>query len=271
MQKLHRITYSDLAFKLQDLERRWRSKPKNPRLPTYSDGWVRGGAWGGHNVQYFALSRATRDITEPLPIVVTVGINYTQDPSTIPDQTPQHSKILMFEPRVEDSIQRTGAEETVIQSFNSRRNEWVKACLASPRLGTPLLKVQAKTSLEAFHLVMTNLSPWITTVPWVGGMWDTGRHAVAADLLANPPYRDCDCRSGGFFPHLYDLYELLDSSTAVWIGHGKKAVWSHFRLFVERCGPTNWLLAPNLSRPIGSQAIEGLLRSSASGESSIPS
>ncbi len=245
------MKYSALAAVLQSLEAGWRRKalPRNPALfPSHQRVRDLSATSGGreHNLQYYVL--ANRTYREDLPIVVTVGANYTQGTQTIPDQTPEHSKARKEVPLVEDVV--SGFEKEYIECCNRNRAIWKSAALCGQTLANPVLQGKDKTLLP-YHLVMTNLSPWITTESWSTIAEADGRH-ITADLLASPPTRDTgELRYP--YEHIRELKERLEriesGRPVLWIGHGTQDVWEHFRMLMTQMGVTDWLLAADLCYP----------------------
>lgn len=224
------MKYSDLVVLLRTLENGWRNKTTG----TIPSAWIR----SAHNVQYFACRKRAND--PDLPVVVDVGINYTQGTQTIPDQTALPSALR---PAVEDNVPII-AEQTCIRHCNSNRAAWAKSKLVGPK--TNLIPLIAPNGIADFHLVMTNLSPWITTHSWESQLC-ADSSGIGAHLLAHPPHGLSTV--GSPFEHLDDLKTHLEE-VALWIGHGRATVPSHFRIFVEKHRINNWLLTGNLSAQI---------------------
>lgn len=177
-----------------------------------------------------------KPVDNDLPIVVTLGINYTQGTNKIPDQSPSFSKAARAGlPLVEDNVTST-FEQKCINSFNLNPTIWQRSCLASLGMRSPILPG------KDFHLVMTNLSPWITKDSWASDI----DAAPAADLLVSPPhYSRASSLPANPFDHLDDLCNTLGDNVTLWIGHGLKVVSSHFRLFTQRNRIGKWLLTAN--------------------------
>ena len=228
------MKYSNLVLQLQNLEKKWRGNPLPSPLPKShpSHSSIR----LANNIQYFACSNKTSALAGSLPIVVTVGINYTQGVNKIPDELPRYSKAAHPGlPLVEDDV-LSNYERGCIDSFNGSPDIWKQSCLAASNMAAPIL------SGQDFHLVMTNLSPWITNDSWASGIGA----APAADLLASPPH--CLKKSSpppSPLDHLDDFYKQLGIKVELWIGHGLEAVSPHFRLFVNKHRIAKWLLTAN--------------------------
>lgn len=197
--------------------------------------WVRCANVGGGNVQYVALRARNPD--PDLPVVVDVGINYTQGPWAIPG------------PNVTAQVGYAN-ERRVIDHCNNYRPEWLNSCLVSPHLPNSHLVVALPAAdglcVTDFHLVMTNFSPWITTHSWSTMCYQSS--GLGADLLMHPPYTNSNI--GWPFDHLDDLYSVLENDVALWIGHGLKTVPRLFRLFVDKHQIKAWMISANLARPV---------------------
>jgi|GEM_PF-5181450 len=242
------MNYTHLAHLLQRLENGWRSRSSPPN-PSQYPSHIR--IRKSRNVQYFALSNRTDG--KALPIVVAVGVNYTQGAQTIPDEKPAYSKALKAPPLVEDRVNQF--ESAYISSCNANRTVWVNSALCDSALPANLLD-DGTGEISPYHLVMTNLSPWITTDSWNTIAGADGRN-ITADLLASPPVgASTNLRSP--FEHIRELKECLDKEEApvVWIGHGKDSVWEHFRILMEQMGVNNWMLTSNLGFPKASGFLD---------------
>ena len=225
------MQYNDLVWTLQELERKWRGSP--PPVPSHKRHPSHSLIRPTHNIQYFACDNTTAK--KDLPVVVTVGINYTQGKCTIPDQTPHfliaaRSHLPLVEDRVGSSF-----EKTFIASFNRDHTVWQQSCLASMTMKSPIL------ARPDFHLVMINLSPWITNTSW--GAIDA---APGAGLLISPPHcLGTSSSSSKPFDHLDDFHKMFSSEVTLWIGHGLAVVAAHFLMFVQKHHIGNWLLTAN--------------------------
>lgn len=219
------MQYEKLVNQLQELESNWR---KQSSAPSPNHSLIR----STDNIQYFACCNSTAGCD--LPLVITVGINYTQGTQKIPDQSRAFSKVTSQNlPLVEDKISQDHKfEKACIESFNVNPDVWKSCCLAAKTMNSPILQNQD------FHLVMVNFSPWITNDSWASDI----NSALAADLLISPPHS-----SENPFAHLDDFYEKMRGEVQLWIGHGLDVVSSHFRLFIKKHKIQNWLLTANTS------------------------
>jgi hypothetical protein len=232
------MNYKDLTECLQELEHKWRGSA--PRMPESHPchGLLR---CGPHNIQYFACSDHTTECNESLPVLVDVGINYTQGHQTIPDQSPSHPGVAPERPRIDDRIKQAGSyERACIASFEQDPVAWRSRAYAPAELEIPFLQ---NGRGKEFHLVMTNFCPWITTESW-----RKLPKAVKEQLLDFPPHR---FGPGGAhldrFAHLTDLHSTLGGHVALWLGHGVEAVELLFSDFVKRHNISNWLMAANIA------------------------
>ncbi|MEQ2008468.1 MAG: hypothetical protein ABMA26_16940 [Limisphaerales bacterium] len=231
------MKHSDLVDLLKGLERAWNTygsvtPGSTPPLPPLAGAWVR----PSNNIQYFACSDDRGNPDLDLPVVVDVGINYTQAKEWVPGYD-----------IVDKDLNNIDAEKRCIAHCNQERDAWEKTCLCSTALTNPLLlNLSANPPVREFHLVATNFSPWITTHSWWSVIAGSFSPAIAADLLAHPPH---SLRSKDPFGHLTALHEKLQKvdASAVWIGHGLEAVAAHFRLWTGRMNIQNWMITGNLA------------------------
>jgi hypothetical protein len=229
------ISYKNLAILLEGMEKGFRRSwpQRNPQgYPSHIR--IR----EAHNVQFFALSSLTKNCDEALPLIVTVGSNYTQGDQKLPEQMAASHSI------VEDDV--TAFHDSVskfVSLLGVDMDKWKNACLCCRRLDLSALGKPPR-----FHLVMTNLSPWITTDSWPDIASNDGR-AITAQLLSTHRAKS----STGRFPfeHIRELQERLAlerSLPTIWIGHGSNDVWEHFVILMSQMNLDNWGLAPNFAR-----------------------
>jgi hypothetical protein len=229
------ISYKDLATLLQEMENGFRRnwpRPDPRRYPSHIR--IR----QAYNVQFLALSRLTESCHEKLPLIVTVGSNYTQGDQKLPEELMANHSIVE-----DDVVQFHDSVSDFVSLLRAHMERWKDACLCG---GT--LELSALAEPPRFHLVMTNLSPWITTDSWpdIAKSRNDGR-AITAQLLST--------RAGsiGRFPfeHIRELRERLAlerSLPTIWIGHGSNDVWEHFVILMNQMNLDNWCLAPNFAR-----------------------
>lgn len=223
--------------KLRALEAKWRSR-KTGGTPSRVSPWIR----AAHNVQYFACNVGYP--ADDLPVVVEIGINYTQDRNKIPDQIAPASAPR---PSVADQV-KIDFEKDCINHCIEHRAAWDASCLVGQATNFKRLLApegpegtgQGKIRTGNFHLVMTNLSPWITKYSW-----NTSLPApVGAELLVHPPHSaSAPCATP--FGHLDDLFAVLGNEVFLWIGHGLDSVPDHFRMFLAKHRIADWILIAN--------------------------
>ena len=225
------MNYKDLVDKLQDLEGLWNGNSTQPLPQTPSRAFIE----VKDNVQYFACDTGTSKCGD-LPVVVAIGINYSQGKNCLPSLATR--SCASSAPWVEDDLHtlpnNRGALESYFQNYSRNPKAWFYNCLAS----NTAIRLPGK---DAFHLVATNLCPWITQRQWSNkGLSEP----IRADILVHPP---------GFSPvrplfqHLDQLASVLGSESVVWVGHGLDAVSQLFRVFTEKHAIPNWLITQNLS------------------------
>lgn len=188
------------------------------------------------NLQYFALANCNEAIAlsnDPLPVVVLVGINYTQGIQPIPNGS-KRPQVIDCPANLTTAITKIKAAAT---HASGNLNAWRLSSLA-PQSGP------CPTLAAGFHVVMTNLSPYITQKSWQSQMC-SGSLALGSFLLANPPYTPCR-HPGWPFDHLHDLKNILPGDDTIWIGHGLEAVGPYWHQLVKVMGLKNWLLVGNL-------------------------
>jgi hypothetical protein len=193
-------------------------------------------------VQFGALDRTHRNSLRGFPIVVAIGINYTQGgiESTgelVPYQSSKDKP---------GTIRGTGsyhAAVAAIAAFHRNRTAWLTAAslgpCKSPR-GMFASNAEAADGVtDGFILLMTNLSPFITKLKWQEQIKKTP--AACRYILDTWPNRQ----------YLDDLFCGIGTSTALWIGHssiyGTEWVWPDFLKLMARWNVKNWLLTPNLN------------------------
>ena len=220
------ISYANLEQRLITFERHWRTlsvaaRP-NPRVRPK------------HNCQFVVLDQLTQATNKPLPVVLLVGINYTQDPTRIPDQFPAPGSIPAVTAR--QDLRLKGRIKSAVDHACLKLAEW-RDCALAPVGGT------VSKLPEDFHIVLTNLSPWITVQWWQRDMC-VEAPARGSELLAHPPFKPA--HAGWPFDHLEALHRELGDSVLLWIGHGKETVVPHWHPIVQRLALKHWLLVGNL-------------------------
>lgn len=197
-------------------------------------------------IQFFALDPGKQIVKDRMPIVCTVGINYTQERRPF---TGELRPLLLSSPSgVVDNTRCSEATSYVIAAYNRNASVWTNrpgvdppsprkvyaAPNATARSG--LLNFRS-TELEGrFILIMTNVSPFITQEKWQD---QVKRTPSACENIV------------GDLSHLHSLYGLLGSAIDLWIGHssihGTEWVWPHFDRFVQHHKIEEWMLAGNIN------------------------
>ncbi len=124
-------------------------------------------------VQFFALDRHRG--SGPLPVICALGINYTQGPKTNSGQLIHYSG--KRDPFVSRSTGTRRQPRFVIAAYNRNRVAWTSVAAVNPPsplgvYGSPnaldRLRVTATDpgEIAPCHLIMTNVSPFITLHQW---------------------------------------------------------------------------------------------------------
>jgi hypothetical protein len=159
--------------------------PVVPNRPKYSH----------PNVQFFALDSSTAKAQTPLPVVVLVGSNYTQLNGVAGRVVPSASAAfaLTGPPFIEDH------DPGLFQGIRTKLTKPKHRCSPCSQIGSP------------FHLVLTNLVPWITTHTWTNRVTIPYHKAL---LTTYPPPTSA--------PHDFvgALSKRIGQHVVCWIGHG---------------------------------------------------
>lgn len=215
------ITHQALVTALTSLEDHLEGNRTWPpeRVPDQIREWVqpeRG------NVQYFSVDTA-RDASRSLPVVVSVGANYSQGPDQLADGV----------------IANLGQWRESLNAVLKKYRQGIYPLWWQPGEweGQPLeLFSESPIEIpETYHYVMTNFCPWITRAPWA----DLRGTEAARTLLLNPP---------GNVPwadYLSRLREGLPADT-LWTGHGNWDIYQEFTQLVRNFQLDRWLFSCNL-------------------------
>lgn len=236
------INYTELAKTLQRLERQF-----GGNLSRIYTGKAGSSIAPGQNFQCVVLDNTTASSQVELPVVVTLGVNYTQNANPGVNPLPKKAtpSYLTSPPYVEENLRawRANAFKVINSAFTSgsslkaQSDEWLAAGARSKYPASHPLE------MDSFHFVMANFSPWITSNSWAGTNTQD-----KADILLNPINFGSPINFG-IWEHLIHLKQMLPNS-AQWIGHGKDCfVHQHFKDFVSKHQVEHWILAPNLSYP----------------------
>jgi hypothetical protein len=192
-------------------------------------------------VQFGAVDGFHRANSTKLPIVVAVGINYTQGGTVSKTELVPYSS-----PRDRPgTVRNTESREAValaLEAFNRNRTAWLTSAslgtFNSPSGAFASSASAADTVAGDFILVMTNLCPFITTIRW-GKLAQDNPEACRYVLDTWPNTR-----------YLNDLFIAFGGSVDLWIGHssiyGTDWVFPDFLKLMTRWSVRNWMLTPNL-------------------------
>jgi hypothetical protein len=176
-------------------------------------------------------------VTTSLPVVVGVGINYTQYSTSCPwkPSFPALTRFLQDSctklPTIVDSSK--GMRSTlnyVLDAYHRNRLNWTSYSI-NGRTSHASTTISV-TSTNPFILIATNLSPFITLDKW-----------SALSPRDQAALRSAWPSSG----HLNPLIKRIGKSVDLWVWHGKDYVWPEFSLWPGRHHYVNWLLTYNLS------------------------
>ena len=193
---------------------------------------------GNANVQFFGLDQSLAPQNDA-PIVVVIGINYSQMNPAKPTQ--QLLPLRGSNTNVAAVCTRWGAErgrlDLCFKHYAGNPCLWVANGLAS----TSSIPVPPKGD---YLLAATNFCGWITNEKWtqLGAAYGSG---VPWDILANPPHK-----KQNVFDHLDQLATTLTECElpTIWVGHGLTSEAGCLaRLFFQKGAIERWLLVPNLS------------------------
>ncbi len=186
-------------------------------------------------IQFFAVDTTKQaPMTKGLPVVCTVGVNYTQGGRT-------EDQLFCYDKRgVARGTQSIPSVRAVIAAYNRNKTTWEKKPALNPESPLGVYGASDATRKTAgfrdgFILIMTNICPFITVKSW-----QKQPAAISERLLA-------ESGSG----HLDELFEILGERIDLWIGHssihGTRWVWPEFASFVRRHDIREWLLTANIS------------------------
>jgi hypothetical protein len=160
------------------------------------------------------------------PVVVGVGINYTQDKATLPS-------FHRYLPSVIDFMNgMRSAADYALSAYYQNPVEWVRYFSAKgghPSQDGHASQVPGKSD---YILIATNLSPFITTMSWS----EVQKQNHANAILAAWPHQR----------HLNPLFRLIGQWVDLWIGHWPDA-WPTFQAWRKECFIDRWMLTYNLS------------------------
>ena len=182
------IDYAQLVARLQRLETVFGGNDKRtPPRPIAHLVPHLGSGWGYENLQFFVIDDSTRDMV--LPVVVLVGANYTQRVSSSAPLLPCSSTTTLFTRPFVEEHDTTG----LFRGFRTKLQN-LKHANHPVAPGTD------------FHLVFTNLVPWITNDPW-GILTPLDKQLLLMNTLAVPA------------PIVYITALACAVGDAIWVGH----------------------------------------------------
>lgn len=266
------ITYNDLAQRLQELEKRFRSKNQVEKdLPGLCKRLLEREPTNNNRHQkiFFALDTTTHEPNKELPVIIAVGSNYGQGPNALQNLTiPQNNggpakeedlgkwrgnlqmmlNALRSGKVVQDydnynsgygkEVWRTGENINIYTNAGFREDQLFKGALSQPNWAH-------LPATGGYHLVMTNFCPFITQKSW------------SDHNMPEYPILEMLLDYGIHLNHLTDLKRALNSHIVLWAGHGNYDVYYRFFTYLVR-GQANgfglldknaWLFTSNLSRP----------------------
>lgn len=188
---------------------------------------------------------------EQLPVVVIIGINYTQ--KNLVYRELSHYLGNFNDPIVTaKDLGCVTPTALAVAAYNRNAKNWEEPeqqlyddCEILPYAARNATRRSCLTSTDGhllkdkFHLIVTNWCPFITRLMWQKQVSETPDGCCI--LL-----RDWSSEN-----YLNGLHEDIGASVDLWIGHaameGTRWVWPRFMDFVHRHQINEWLLTPNIS------------------------
>lgn len=188
---------------------------------------------GDGNRQFYALHNGTQKEAEPLPVIVVVGINYSQGSKKLPTSPPKW-------PGVEETLPGCKSNtDNILKNSNDKKNRdlWIASGFRSKQVHAP----------KNYHLVLSNFCPWISLLKWSDPQLN--QHQKASLMLnLNPTNNIGKNINFGIWEHLVDLKANLNSSIHCWVGHTLGSpVPILFSQFITTNKIGNWVIGPNLT------------------------
>ena len=164
-------------------------------------------------------------------LIVCVGINYDQSVVGVPPWKPYLQTITGGRTWVVDNSWPVcrRAVNAALQEYRVNAGTWFTngyASSATLALPPSIYSPPVNQPPFRFQMVMTNLSPFISTSPWAGLPAPARRAALTAWDRNH---------------HICDLIAQLGDQVDLWIVHGKGHVWPTFNRKLK-----NWILTPQL-------------------------
>jgi hypothetical protein len=243
-------SYIDARRILEKLEEKWFTTLKGrfsgsppPPLPVLSNGEAQ-----FFSIEDFNPNRSPKAKIPPIEeeardpdkngkrlLIVAVGINYGQSPTTTPPSSLVSHLLKKNGPAswvVDNGSPATrNALDEALRQFDGNAQTWWNNSYASPTVKPAELCLGGQP--RPYILVCTNLSPFLSQLTW-GRHSPAHQQAALAGSVWNPNH------------HLCDLIGELGADVDLWVVHGIKHVWPTFDK-ASRC-ISNWLMTPNLSR-----------------------
>jgi hypothetical protein len=232
------ISYNDLVRSLAKLESDYggNSTRSSNGVPLPARELIQA---SGGNLQYFSVDSYSEG--SELPVVVVVGANYSQGGNQLPTHS-QSGLIGKDGPFIEANLSKWRKPlERLFEVYKSGFYDfpWHPGVRPHPPLTlSSALPVQLP---ENFHFVMTNFTPWITTIAWAT-IRDMGP-PYGKMIIDNPPH------VGPPFEALERLKAVLPGDT-LWVGHGNYDVHDLFIELVAHFHLNQWLFCTNLTYAI---------------------
>ena len=216
------MKYCDLVECLSTLECEWRKNSKEPAEHLKQFIQSSNSSW---DFIYFPIDSSTKENNADWPIVVCIGANFADGPDKLPSaKTLVESKLTSCRTRIKNHLPQI-----------EKKQPWKgKICLGCR---SEFAKQFAKGE---FHLIMMNLSPWITKESWKKVRDKYG--GVFLELLARPPHGNFNLKE------FKVIKKLLKSQNVLWYGHGNSEVYGLFLHICDSLDLVNWVFDSNLAQ-----------------------
>jgi hypothetical protein len=239
-------TFDSLQEKLLALERQYSNGLRERFACTHQlESCITG------QVQFGAIDPRHKMKRERLPVVVIIGINYTQ--KNLVYRELSHYLGNFNNPIVTATdLGCVTPTALVLAAYNRNPRNWEAPeqqlyddCEILPYAApnatrrSRLRNTDGRLLKDKFHLIVANFCPFITKLMWQDQVSVTpdGCTVLLKDWSSDN--------------YLDGLHHELGESVDLWIGHAAKAgtrwVWPRFMDFVQRRQINEWLLTPNIS------------------------
>jgi hypothetical protein len=216
-------------------------------------------------VQYGVLDSFHKAVERPMPVIVAVGINYSQDAKTDNGERRMfnHLGVKSNDTLVVSNTQCRPAVAMCLAAYNRNSEAWQHSPphleSIAERFGSNEATKRSKLTSQRwdelptrFILIMTNFSPFMTRLEWQP--LAEAYPDACNELIERWPATD----------YLDDLHREIGRSVDLWIGHsaieGTRWVWPEFLRFVDGHDIDDWMLTPNVSKR-GHLYLDGAFRS----------